>query len=222
MKQAILIQVFFFTICPIFAQQDTTNCSLIKEYKTNQSTLKNVVKISYDEEIFFYTDLKSFLKYASNELSIFKKYKSMYNGFKRYKHFSDKENNDTLFVNIKYNVNKKEQYIRTYVLEVKFKPNNNKYDSYISEKDTTNKALNQTIQTKSIEAFYFTTKKYLLNRILKKKKVQIFHKQKGTFMSSVIKENYSYYYSPMAAGGGIWFRIKGTKFVFSIDPKWIS
>jgi len=54
--------------------QDTTRCSLIKQFEIHNKPIKNPVKITYDNQMIFTLDAMSFLKFSSKQLSIFEKY----------------------------------------------------------------------------------------------------------------------------------------------------
>lgn len=229
MKQGITI-LLLLAVCRLIGQ-DTTNYSLIKEYKINNSEIKNVVKITYDNELTFYSDKESFFKFSSSQLNIFKEYNELFKGDKWYKRKYNKKFNDTLCVDIKCYVDTDEYYKKTYFLEIKFETYNNKYYSKLTESDTSfsptesdtsfNDDFN-TIQIQLIEKFYNDTKDYILSRIINKKRMFVYNELKGKFEDIILKEKFSYYYGPLAAGGGIWFRIKGTNFILKRNQKWIS
>lgn len=200
--------------------QDTTNCQLLKSFDLNQRETDQTVAISSNDEIVFYMELKPFLKFAKKKLSVFDDYFDLYQKNKGYRHFGY-DYDDTLYIELSHSRDSSEYYISSHQLSIRLFCYDKVYSTSISEIDSSYKT-DEVDNLLIIKNFSYELDQYILKSITKGKKVKVYNLMNQQFVRRVIKESFSYYYGPLTAGGGYWYRIPGTTYLLRRVQEWIS
>ncbi len=80
----------------------------------------------------------------------------------------------------------------------------------------------KTLSSTSLERRLRDRSVYRIEQLLADGKARVFDKRSSEYVSSYIAANFSYYFDPLFAGGGMIFIFKGTEVVFFEVQEWMS
>jgi|GEM_PF-4033128 len=153
--------------------QDTTRCSLIKQFEIHNKPIKNPVKITYDNQMIFTLDAMSFLKFSSKQLSIFEKYMELFKRDLSYKRNYNKVYNDTLYVELNHLTDTSDYSQSSYSLDIRLQTFNDAYFTSLSENDSIG-SIDDPRRLSQLKKFYNATKSHVANELMKKKRAQAY------------------------------------------------